>query len=276
MKHAQEKAETLLEAIKYIKKFEHKIVVIKYGGNAMASEELKKSVFEDIAMLFRLGLKIVVVNGAGPKIDSEMEKNGLKKQTINGLRVTDSKVLKIVDASLGDINKDCVAHLQDQGVKAKNCTEDTFITRIFDENLGYVGEIIKVHTDSLIAALDQGCIPVVSSIGRDGSGQLTNINADTAASAIAIALNAEKLTILTNVDAVTDTDHQKISHLSIAQAEDHVKEGTINGGMIPKVLACIDAVKGGVRKAHLLNGVVPKALLLEIFTEEGVGTEVVK
>jgi acetylglutamate kinase len=276
MQQAQEKTATLVQAIKYINKFENKIVVVKYGGNAMTSETLKKSVFEDIAMLWQLGLRIVVVNGGGPKIDLEMEKNGLKKRLIHGLRVTNAETLDIVKRTLCDVNRDCVEQLNGQRVKAMDCTEDIFLTKIRDKKLGYVGDVIKVQTKKLLDVLEQGIIPVVSSIGCDKSGQLTNINADVAAAAAAIALKAEKLTILTNVDAVADTHGRKISHLSIAQAEKHIKNGTINGGMIPKVRSCIEAVGGGVKKAHLLNGTMPRTLILEIFTKEGVGTEVVK
>lgn len=276
MQQAQEKTATLIQAIKYINKFENKIVVVKYGGNAMKSEALKKSVFEDIAMLWQLGLRIVVVNGGGPKIDLEMERKGLKKQLIHGLRVTNAETLDIVKRTLCDVNQDCVEQLNGQRVKARDCTEEIFLTEIRDKKLGYVGDVIKVQTKKLLDVLGQGIIPVVSSIGRDKSGQLTNINADVAAAAAAIALKAEKLTILTNVDAVADTQGRKISHLSIAQAEKHIKNGTIKGGMIPKVRSCIEAVGGGVKKAHLLNGTMPRTLLLEIFTEEGIGTEVVK
>lgn len=276
MNEAKTKADTLVEAIKYIKTYEHKIVVIKYGGNAMTSDDFKRLVFEDIAMLWQLGLKIVLVHGGGPDIDRRMQEGGLQKKTVNGLRVTDAKTLEIVRTVLAEITQDCVTYLKAQKAKAQDCTNGVLLTKIKDEELGYVGDVSEVRTEKLVAALEQGIIPVVACIGQDESGQFTNINADIAATNIAIALNAEKLTILTNVDAVMGADHQKISHLSAAQAQKHINNGVINGGMIPKVLACIDAVDHGVKKAHLLNGTAPRTLLLEIFTDKGIGTEVVK
>lgn len=276
MKEAQEKADLLVQAIKYIKKFSGKIIVVKCGGHAMQDPQIKKSVFEDIDMLRRLGLKIVVVHGGGPEVDEEVKKQGMAIKRIHGLRVTDEATLKVIEKVFADINHECVGLLQSHGAKASDCTEGTLLTEITDPKLGLVGEVVGVNTEKLIELLSRGEVPVVSCVGRDNTGQLTNINADTAATHIAQALGAEKLTILTNVDAVLDGDKQPIPHLSAHEAEEYIEKGVIDAGMIPKVRACIEAAEHGVRKAHLLNGTVPRALLLEIFTDKGIGTEVVR
>lgn len=276
MKEAQKKADLLVQAIKYIKEFSGKIIVIKCGGHAMQDDHIKKSVFEDIDMLKRLGLKIVVVHGGGPEVDDAVKKQGLKTKRIHGLRVTDAATLKIVEKVFAEINHECVKLLESHGAKATNCTEGALITEITDPKLGFVGEVIKVNTEKINQLLDQRKVPVISCLGRDKTGQLTNINADTAATHIAQALHAEKLTILTNVDAVLDEDGEHIPHLSAHEAEEYIEKGVIKAGMIPKVRACIEAAEHGVKKSHLLNGTIPRALLLEIFTDQGVGTEVVK
>lgn len=276
MKAATQKADILIEAIKYIKKFEHKVIVVKYGGNAMENPAIRDSVFEDIAMLWQLGLKIVLVHGAGPKIDQTMARQGLTKQVVHGLRVTDQATLDIVEQVLHEINQDCVKQLEVHHAEARDCTDGVLVTKIIDLALGFVGAIEEIRTDRLLQALEQGSIPVISSIGRDASGQTTNINADTVASAVASALQAEKLTILTDIDAVMDANKERIRHLSIEQAQALMGDGTIHTGMIPKVRACIEAVSRGVTKAHLLNGITPRALLIEIFTDTGIGTEIVR
>ncbi len=276
IQEATAKADILVEAIKYIKQFEHKIIVVKYGGSAMEDEVLRESVLEDVAMLRQLGLKIVLVHGAGPRIDAETAKQGLHKKVVHGLRVTDEPTLQIVQKVLREINRDCVARLQAHKAQARDCTDGALLTKITDPELGFVGEIVDVQTKSLAQAIDQGIIPVISSIGRDTQGQLTNINADTVATKIAAALQAEKLTILTNVNSVLDANGQRVAHLTTVEAETLIENGTIHTGMIPKVRACIEAAAAGVRKAHLLNGMVPRALLIEIFTDKGIGTEIVK
>lgn len=276
MKEAAEKADILLQALKYVKEFDGKIIVIKYGGNAMENSELQASVFEDISMLVRLGLQIVIVHGGGLKIDAEMARQGIQKQTINGLRVTDDATLKIVMKSLEEVNRECVDGLKSIGLRAQNLTAGTFLTKVRDEQFGHVGDIVKVNTMQLLKPLAYGIVPVISSIGKDKDGQPHNINADTAATKIAEALKAEKLTILTNIDGVLDENGKRISHLNVQDIPRYIEEGIIRGGMIPKVLACADAVTHGVKKAHLLDGTVPRALLLEIFTDVGIGTEIVK
>ena len=276
MKEAAKKANILLQALKYIKKFEGKIIVIKYGGNAMENEQLQASVFQDISMLTRLGMQIVVVHGGGIQIDTELAKKGIKKETIDGLRVTDDKTLKVVIKNLNAVNKECVDGLKKVDVRAQNYTSGMFLTRAKEARFGHVGDIIKVNSGVLLKPLAYGIVPVISCFGKDEHGQSHNINADTAATKLAEALNAEKLTILTNIDGVLDDHGKRISHLSVKNIPRYIENGTIRGGMIPKVLACADAVNHGVQKAHLLDGTVPQALLLEIFTDSGVGTEVVK
>lgn len=276
MQEAKEKADILVQAIKYIKRFSGKIVVVKYGGNAMEDSELKDSVFEDISMLARLGLKIVVVHGGGPAVDVEVKKQGLKVERINGLRITDEKTLLIIEKVFAGVNLECVEYLQNHEAKAKDCTEGTIMTEIKNKKLGLVGDVTGVDVSLIKNTLSEGIIPVISCLGRASGGQLTNINADTAAAKVAEALGAEKLTVLTNVDAVMDESGQRISHIDAERAEQYIKSGVINGGMIPKVEACIDAAEHGVKKAHLLNGMTPRALLVEIFTDQGIGTEVVR
>lgn len=277
MNQAAEKAELLLQALKYIKKFEGKIIVIKYGGNAMENEQLQASVFQDISMLIRLGLQIVIVHGGGLEIDAELAKRGIKKKTVDGLRVTDDETLKVVAKTLKSVNKDCVVGLKKTGVRARDYTSGMFLTESKDKSgLGHVGEIIKVDSTSLIRPLAYGIVPVISCLGKDKDGQLHNINADTAATKLAEALKAEKLSILTNIDGVLDAKGERISHLRVKDIPHYIENGVIHGGMIPKVWACAHAVTHGVKKAHLIDGTIPRSLLLEIFTDGGIGTEIVK
>jgi acetylglutamate kinase len=276
MEKAQKKIQILVEAINYINQFENKIVVIKYGGNAMKDDELKESVFTDIKLLSQLGLKIVIVHGGGPAIDVVMAKRKIEKKTVDGLRVTDEKTMKIVENVLKKVNKDCISILKKTGVDAENMTNNLLYTKMKDKKLGYVGEIIEVDKSKLIKKLNKGIILVISSIGKDDkTGHATNINADSAATKIAIAVKAEKLTILTNVDGVLNKGNL-IPHLTLQNVKKYIDKGIIKGGMIPKVKACVDAVNHGIKKAHLINGTKNKALLLEIFTEKGIGTEIVK
>jgi len=276
MKDAAKKADILLQALKYIKQFEGKIIVIKYGGNAMENEELQASVFQDISMLARLGLQIVVVHGGGLRIDNELAEKGIPKEMIDGLRVTDDATLRVVIKSLKSVNKECVDGLKKVGVRAQNFTAGMFITKAKESQYGHVGDILKVNSEALLKPLAYGIVPVISSLGEDEYGHPHNINADTAATKIAEALKAEKLTILTNIDGVLDANGKRISHLRVKDIPRYIETGVIRSGMIPKVWACADAVKHGVNKAHLLDGTVPRALLLEIFTDGGVGTEIVK
>jgi acetylglutamate kinase len=271
----QEKAQALIEAFHYVKSFKDQIIVIKYGGNAMVDETIKASVFGDISLLRQLGQKIVFVHGGGPFIDRQLQEAGIPKVVRNGLRVTDAKTLEIVSRILKETNQECIEQFQRHGIAARDCTEGLLLTQITDERLGYVGEIIEVDRRLLLDALDQGLVPVISSIGATAQGQKTNINADTAAVEIAISLHAAKITILTNVDGVF-LENALVSHMTALEIIAGIEKGAITDGMVPKLMACSHAVEQSVQKAHLVNGMLEHALLLEIFTQKGIGTEVVK
>ncbi|RPI77616.1 MAG: acetylglutamate kinase [Desulfobacteraceae bacterium] len=273
--NSQEKTKALIEAFHYVKSFKDRIMVIKYGGNAMVNEKIKESVFADISLLRQLGQKIVFVHGGGPFIDRQLQEAGIQKVVRNGLRVTDAKTLEIVAKIFKEINRDCVEQFQRHRIAAQDCTAGLLVTQISDDCLGYVGDIVEVKRHLLLDMLDRGIVPVVSSIGTTFSGQKTNINADTAAVEIAVSLQAAKLTILTNVDGVFLGD-TLVSHMNIQDIKIGIAKGTITDGMIPKLMACSRAVEQEVAKAHLINGTFEHALLLELFTENGIGTEVVK
>lgn len=265
-----EKTEALIEAMPYIKKYRDKIIVVKFGGNAISEI---KHVVEDIIMLKEIGIKPVIVHGGGPEIDKELKKAKISSKFINGLRYTDEAVLKVVENVFERINNKITSEIGKYGISASNAT-GAIKSRQKEPKLGLVGEITAIDADSIIRILDSKGIPVISPLGIGDDGKKFNINADTAASNIAVELNAEKLTILTNVDGVII--HSKVlSHLNVKTALKEIKNGNINNGMIPKVLACIYAVKNRCPKAHLINGLVPHSLLLEIFTDKGVGTEIV-
>lgn len=273
MKHLITKAKIIIdEMLPYIQKFKGKIVVIKYGGNAMINDGLKKSVMKDIAFLKTMGLKPIVVHGGGPFVTEEMKKANIKPKFINGLRVTDEETVKIIVDVFGGVNKEIEDLLISFQVKAENVKESLIVEQK-NKELGFVGEITKVDKEKIMKVIEADKIPVISPIGVN-EGKY-NINADTAATKIAVALKAEKLTILTNIDGVMEKG-KLISHLSIDDAHKHIKEEIITKGMIPKVEACIDAVEAGCKKAHLINGMIEHSLLFEIFTDEGIGTEIVK
>lgn len=265
-----EKTNVLIEALPYIRKFKDKIVVVKFGGNAMAELE---HVIEDIVLLSHIGIKPVVVHGGGPEIDAELKKSGIKPKFVNGLRCTDEKVIKIVEKVFKKINSEIVWSLRSHGAKSENA-ERCIKAMQKNRNLRLVGEITSVNRLQLLEMLDFDVIPVISPIGIGNDGKKYNINADTAASHVAVALKAEKLTILTNVDGVA-IENKALSHIDISHARKEIQKGSISKGMIPKVEACIYAVKNKCPKAHLINGLVPHSLLLEIFTDKGVGTEIV-
>ena len=265
-----EKTTVLVEALPYINKFKDKIVVVKLGGNAMSEI---RHVIEDIVLLSHIGIKPIVVHGGGPEIDAELKKRNIEPRFVDGLRYTDENVIKMVEKVFKRINYAIAKNLNKHGAKsgnAKNCIK----ARQKDRKLGLVGEVTHVNRIQLLEMLDFDVIPVVSPIGIGKNGEKFNINADTAASYVAVALKAEKLTILTNVDGVI-IGNRILSHIDIRNARKEIKQGNISKGMIPKVEACIYAVKNKCPKAHLINGLVPHSLLLEIFTDKGVGTEIV-
>jgi acetylglutamate kinase len=261
------------EALPYIQKFKGKIFVVKYGGKAMINEELKQAVTKDIALLKTIGVRPIIVHGGGPALTREMEKAKIEPRFVNGLRVTDDATIRIVRQVFRTINSEIRTHLKSHGIKTRDAT-GCIRARQRDPDLGLVGDVTGVSVSELRSMLNREEIPVVSPVGRKGDVYY-NINADTAATELAARLRAEKLTILTDVDGVIEKG-QVVSQLSIRQARMHIRSGVITGGMIPKVEACIRAVTAGCHKAHLINGTTRHALLFEIFTDKGIGTQVVK
>jgi len=289
MKHQMEteilKAEVLIEAIPYIRRFAGSVVVVKYGGSAMVDENLKKSVIQDIAMLKYIGLKPVVVHGGGKEITSLLDRLGKKSEFLDGLRVTDAETAQVAEMVLsGSIAKALVDELECVGIKAAGISgkdgRTMLCSRKLDEkgrDLGFVGQIDKVDTTLLDTLLANNFVPVVSPVGVDGQGNTYNINADYAASAVAGALSAQKLVFLTDVEGILkdkDDPASILRTLSKRQALSYIADGTIKGGMIPKVQCCIDGLEKGVESVHVLDGRVSHAILLEIFTTKGIGTMV--
>lgn len=277
-----DRANILVQSLPYIQRYNGKIVVVKYGGNAMISEELRETVINDIVLMKCVGFKVVVVHGGGPNISSFLDKLGQKSEFINGLRYTDSNTIDVVQMVLGgQVNKDLVALIEKAGGKAIGlCGMDGSLLKAKKlkgaVDLGYVGEITSVNTDVLKMALDSDYIPVVGSIalGEDDNC-LYNINADLCAAKIASALKAEKLVLLTDVCGVLKDPSDKetlISVLRLHQVPKLTYEGVIKGGMIPKIDCCVESIRMGVERAHIIDGRVPHALLLELFSNEGIGT----
>lgn len=277
-----DRANILVQSLPYIQRYNGKIVVVKYGGNAMISEELRETVINDIVLMKCVGFKVVVVHGGGPNISSFLTKLGQKSKFINGLRYTDSNTIDVVQMVLGgQVNKDLVALIEKAGGKSIGlCGMDGSLLKAKKlqgaVDLGYVGEITSVNTDVLKMALDSDYIPVVGSIalGEDDNC-LYNINADLCAAKIASALKAEKLVLLTDVCGVLKDPSDKetlISVLRLHQVPKLTYEGVIKGGMIPKIDCCVESIRMGVERAHIIDGRVPHALLLELFSNEGIGT----
>lgn len=274
----KQKINTLIEALPYIQKYYGKTVIIKYGGNAMVKPSLKKSVITDIVLLKHVGINPVVVHGGGPEVNEAMKKANIEPKFINGLRVTDKKTMEIVEEVFEDINQEICKLIKKSGGKPLSVSgrdHKLIVVKQKDEKLGYVGEIKKINPEIVTSVIKENYIPVISPIGISKENETYNINADTAASALAVALKSEKLTILTDVDGVYEKG-KLLPQLTTRQAKKKIRKGIINKGMIPKVEACIYAVKSGCQKAHLINGVRKHSLLLEIFTDKGVGTELVK
>lgn len=279
------KADVLIEAIPYIRKFAGTTVVVKYGGSAMVDEKLKKSVIKDIALLKYIGLKPVVVHGGGKEITALLDRLGKETQFVDGLRVTDAETAGVAEMVLsGSIGKSLVENLESVGVEACGINgKDGHTLQARkkvdekDRDLGFVGEIEKVDIHLIETLLEAGYVPVISPVGVDSYSQTYNINADYAASAIAGALNAQKLVFLTDVEGILrdkDDPSTIIRRMSAQEAIDMIADGTINGGMIPKVECCLDALRKGVRTVHVLDGRLPHSMLLEIFTADGIGTMV--
>ncbi len=290
MKDIIKKAEILIEALPYIRKFYGKTFVIKYGGSAQVKDNLKESFAKDIVTLNYIGIKTAIVHGGGPKISATMEKMGKKPEFVQGQRVTDKETMDIVEMVLGGlVNKEIVSLINSHGGKAAGLSgkdgglikakkklfkkhAETGGDEIID--IGLVGEVTRVDPQILISLEKDGFIPVISPVGVGPKGETLNINADYVAASIASALHAEKLILLTDVPGIMDKNNNIISTLTKQNIKKYIKGGTITGGMLPKVQACLKAIDGGVSKTHIIDGRVPHCLLLEIFTKEGIGTEI--
>ena len=278
-----ERAEVLTAALPYIKKYSGKIVVIKYGGNAMVNEQLKQQVMEDIALLWLIGVKVVLVHGGGPEISETMEKLGKKAVFVDGLRVTDKETVDIVQMVLaGKVNKSLVNLIQTKGghaVGLSGIDGGIIEAKIKNEALGYVGQITKIRTQPITDLLEKNYIPVISTIASDRQGNIYNINGDTAAAFIAGALEAERLIMMTDIAGILrdkDDPSTLIPQLTIEEANTLYDAGVISGGMIPKVDCCIEAIGHGVKHAVIMDGRIPHSILMELLTDEGAGTMVMK
>lgn len=274
-----QRADVLTQALPYIQKYTNKIIVIKYGGNAMINEELKQAVMRDIVLMSLIGIKVVLVHGGGPEITDMLGRIGKKSEFVNGLRVTDRETAEVVQMVLaGKINKNLVNLLQNNGGKSIGlCGMDGHLieAKIKDEQLGFVGEITNINVEPILDVLEKGYIPVVSTVGCDAEGNTYNINADTAASKIAGMLKAESLISMTDIAGLLrdkDDPESLIKVVNVSEAPLLVKEGIISGGMIPKVECCIEAIRMGVHKVFILDGRIPHSIIIEMLTDEGIGT----
>ena len=278
------KAQTLIEALPYIRMFYNKIVVVKYGGSAMLDEELKKNVIQDVALLKLVGMHPVIVHGGGKEISKWVTMMGKEPEFVNGLRVTDADTMGVAEMVLNKVNKSLVQFLEENGVKAVGLTgKDGGMLRVEKKyvdgkDIGFVGNITKVDTKIIDTLIENGYVPVIAPIGMDDTYQAYNINADDAACSIAEALGAEKLAFLTDIEGVYKDPKDPstlMSVLTLDDAEQLIADGYIGGGMLPKLRNCIDAVKSGVSRVHILDGRKAHCLLLEFFTQKGVGTAIV-
>ena len=278
-----QRAEVLVQALPHIKRYNGKIVVIKYGGNAMIDENLKMQVMEDIALLWLIGVKVVLIHGGGPEISETMKRLGKKAEFVNGLRVTDRETVDIVQMVLaGKVNKSLVSLIQMKGghaVGLSGIDGGIIEAKMKDEALGYVGEITKIRTRPITDLLEKNYIPIISTVASDRQGNTYNINGDTAAAFIAGALQAERLIMMTDINGVLrdkDDPSTLIREMSVEQAKGLYEEGIISGGMIPKVDCCIEAINEGVSNVVIMDGRVPHAILMELLTDEGAGTMVTR
>ncbi|MBQ2891134.1 MAG: acetylglutamate kinase [Clostridia bacterium] len=276
-----QRAEVLAQALPYIQKYTNKVVVVKYGGNAMINEQIKEQVMEDIVLLWLIGVKIVLVHGGGPEINELMEKLGKKAEFVDGLRVTDKETVDIVQMVLaGKVNKTLVNLLEAKGGKAMGISgmDGRLIeAKVKDERLGFVGDITKINIKPVEDLLERGYIPVISTVGCDKKGNTYNINGDTAAAYIAGALNAESLIMMTDVAGLLrdkDDPSTLIPEVTVSDTEKLFEEGIICGGMIPKVNCCTEAIGKGVKRVFIMDGRIPHSILMEILTNEGAGTMV--
>lgn len=284
MNQVLSKAEVLIEALPYIQRFNRKIIVVKYGGSAMSNEELQKNVIKDVTLLKLVGFKPIIVHGGGKEISRWVGKVGKEAKFVNGLRVTDEETMEIAEMVLNKVNKSLVTMVQELGVKAVGISGKdggllTVDKKYSDgQDIGFVGDIKEVNPKVLYDMLEKDFLPIVAPIGLDDNFQTYNINADDAACAIAKAVGAEKLAFLTDIEGLYKDINDKssfISRLSASQADKLIEDGFIGGGMLPKLTNCTSAIKNGVNRVHILDGRIPHCLLLEIFTNNGVGTAIV-
>ena len=283
MDQVMQKASVLIEALPYIQKFNRKIIVVKYGGSAMSNEELQRNVIQDVTLLKLVGFKPIIVHGGGKAISKWVGKVGKEAKFVNGLRVTDEETMEIAEMVLGRVNKNLVTMVEELGVKAVGISgKDGGLLKVNKkyadgQDIGYVGEINKVDPKVLYDLLEKDFLPIVAPVGLDDDFNTYNINADDAACAVARAVGADKLVFLTDIEGLYKDISDKssfISRLSAGQAEELINSGVIGGGMLPKLNNCTAAIRNGVNRVHILDGRVPHCLLLEIFTNEGVGTAI--
>ncbi len=281
MQEVLKKAEVLVEALPYIQKFNRKIIVVKYGGSAMSNEELQRNVIKDVTLLKLVGFKPIIVHGGGKAISSWVGKVGKEAEFVNGLRVTDAETMEIAEMVLGRVNKQLVTMVQELGVKAIGISgKDSgllHVTKKYSDgkDIGFVGEIDKVDPKVLYDLMDNDYLPIIAPVGLDDNFDTYNINADDAACAIAKAVGADKLAFLTDIEGVYRDINDKssfISRLTCSEADELFASGSIGGGMLPKLSNCTDAIKKGVNRVHILDGRIAHCLLLEIFTNRGIGT----
>ena len=279
------KAEVLIEALPYIQRFNRKIIVVKYGGSAMVDETLKQRVIEDVTLLKLVGFKPIIVHGGGKDISRMIERVGMTPKFVNGLRVTDEETMEIAEMVLGKVNKSLVQLVESHGVRAIGMSgKDGALLRVKKkyadgEDIGFVGEVTQVNTQVLEDLLEKDFLPIICPIGLDEDYNTYNINADDVACTVATAMKAEKLAFLTDIEGVYKDPHDPetlISSLTTHEAEELMKNGYIGGGMLPKLQNCIDAIKQGVARVHILDGRIPHCLLLEIFTNKGIGTAILQ
>ncbi|MCR5416940.1 MAG: acetylglutamate kinase [Pseudobutyrivibrio sp.] len=284
IKQVMDKAQVLIEALPYIQRFNRKIMIVKYGGSAMIDEELKKQVIQDVTLLKLVGFKPIIVHGGGKEISRWVEKTGMEPEFINGLRKTDEATMEIAEMVLNKVNKSLVQNVQSLGVNAVGISgKDGSLLKVKKklsdgQDIGFVGEITEVNPKILQDLLEKDFLPIVCPIGMDENFVTYNINADDAACAIAKALNAEKLAFLTDIEGVykdKDNPDTLISEMTVDEARELIGDGYIGGGMLPKLTNCIDAIEDGVNRVHILDGRIAHCLLLEFFTNKGIGTAII-
>ena len=285
MDQVMQKAAVLIEALPYIQKFNRKIIVVKYGGSAMSNEELQKNVIKDVTLLKLVGFKPIIVHGGGKAISRWVEKVGKEPSFVNGLRVTDEETMEIAEMVLGRVNKNLVTLVEELGVKAVGISgKDGGLLKVEKKysdgkDIGFVGNITEVDPKVIYDLLEKDFLPIIAPIGLDENFQTYNINADDAACAIAKAVGADKLVFLTDIEGLYRDINDKstfISRLTASQAESLISEGVIGGGMLPKLGNCTSAVRNGVNRVHILDGRIPHCMLLEIFTNQGIGTAIIQ